>query len=473
MAYFCVAFTQLRCYNSKTHILIFAENTMRDLTKGNPRSVILSFALPVMIGYMLQLCYSMADTRIVSTFLGEDALSAVGATTALSGLIIGFLNGLTNGFAVIVARYFGAKEENNLKKSVAASLSAGLIISAGLTAVSLFGLTKILQLLNVPEEVFSVAYRYIFIIIAGMTMSMLYNICAAFLRALGDTLMPTVFLFVSVVLNIFGDIFCIKVLGMGVEGAAAATVVAQSIAFAACFCYMLKRYSILRIKKTDFNFSGRMMSLILKSGLSMGFMSCLVSIGTVSLQSGINGLGTVYIVAQTAARKLTEVYMMMFAVLGQTMAIYCSQNYGAGAFDRVRTGLKQALLIGAVWCTAVVICVYTTGPLLINLVCGDISKESVDAAVNYLKFDTALYIVPLVICVLRNALQGLGDHVTPIVSSSIECVGKILIVLFLVPGLGYTGVILAEPIVWCVMVVPLIVMIIKKLKLNVSPRQKS
>ena len=145
---------------------------MRDLTKGNPRSVIMAFAVPVMIGYMLQLCYSLADTRIVSSFIGEEALSAVGATTSLSGMIIGFLNGLTNGFAVIVARYFGAKDYKNLKRSVAASLTCGIIISIVLTTACLFGLNTILHVLNVPEQVYAMAYRYIFIIfIIYVTMS--------------------------------------------------------------------------------------------------------------------------------------------------------------------------------------------------------------------------------------------------------------------------------------------------------------
>ncbi|MCR5743253.1 MAG: MATE family efflux transporter [Lachnospiraceae bacterium] len=434
---------------------------MRDLTKGNPRSVIMAFAVPVMIGYMLQLCYSLADTRIVSSLIGEEALSAVGATTSLSGMIIGFLNGLTNGFAVIVARYFGAKDWKNLKRSVAASLTCGIIISIILTTACLLGLNTILHVLNVPEKVYDMAYRYIFIIFAGMTMSMLYNISAAFLRAIGDTITPMVFLFVSVVLNIGGDIFCIRVLDLGVRGAAIATVVAQTIACVASLTYMIKRYEILRVSREDFDFGSHMVKLILGGGLSMGFMNCLVNIGSVSLQSGINNLGQEYIVAQTAARKLTEVYMMMFSVLGQTMASYCSQNFGAGLKDRIREGLKQALIIGFIWCGLVVLCTYLTGDILIRLVCGDISKTSIDAAVLYLKVDTVLYWVTMIICILRNSLQGLGDHVTPIVSSSIECVGKILIVMFMVPRLEYMGVILAEPIVWCVMVIPLIIMILK------------
>ena len=189
---------------------------MKDLTKGKPMQVILAFAIPIFISYILQLCYSLADTKIVSSCLGEDALSAVGATSSLSNMMIGFLNGLTNGFAVIVARYFGAKDEKNVHRTVAASFLLGIALSVLLTLVCLLGLNPILHLLNVQEEIYSLAYTYIYIIFAGMTMSMFYNLSSALLRALGDTVTPMIFLLVSVVFNIGGDLFCIRVLKLGV-----------------------------------------------------------------------------------------------------------------------------------------------------------------------------------------------------------------------------------------------------------------
>jgi Na+-driven multidrug efflux pump len=430
---------------------------MKDLTKGSPRKVILAFALPVLIGYVLQLCYSLADTRIVSSLLGADALSAVGSTSSLSALIIGFLNGLTNGFAVIIARFFGAGDEKGLKRAVAASLTCGILMALALTALILGGLPWILNALHTPTDIYPLAYRYISIIFMGMTISMLYNVSAGILRSIGDTTTPMLFLLLSVILNIFGDIFCIRVLHLGVAGAAIATVAAQLIATVACLIYMWKRYKILRIGPADFQFTPALVGNLMSCGLSMGFMSCLVNLGSLALQSGINGLGKDIIVAHTAARKISELYMLMFSVLGSTMATYCSQNYGAGNHERIRTGLAEALKIGILWCALVVLSCYTSAPLLIRLVTGDVSSSIVETAALYLRIDTLLYWVTAVICILRNALQGVGDHVTPVISSTIECVGKVIIVWLLVPRLAYMGIILAEPIVWVLMVIPLII----------------
>ena len=220
---------------------------MKDLTKGKPSTLILAFALPIFLGNLLQLTYSVTDTRIVGSFLGEDALAAVGATTTLSNLIIGFLLGLANGFAIITAQRFGAKDIRGVKKSFAASLVLGTVISVVLTGLGLVFLQPILRFLNVPEHLIPVAGPYIFIIIAGLLATFLYDACAAALRALGDTVTPLVILAVSVALNIAGDLLFVLVLKAGVRGAAAATVLAQILAFVICWIYMLRRYEMLRL----------------------------------------------------------------------------------------------------------------------------------------------------------------------------------------------------------------------------------
>lgn len=225
---------------------------MKDLTKGKPSTLILAFALPIFLGNLLQLTYSVTDTRIVGSFLGEDALAAVGATTTLSNLIIGFLLGLANGFAIITAQRFGAKDIRGVKKSFAASLVLGTVISVVLTVLGLVFLQPILRFLNVPEHLIPVAGPYIFIIIAGLLATFLYDACAAALRALGDTVTPLVILAVSVALNIAGDLLFVLVLKAGVRGAAAATVLAQILAFVICWLYMLRRYEMLRLVREDF-----------------------------------------------------------------------------------------------------------------------------------------------------------------------------------------------------------------------------
>ena len=434
---------------------------MKDLTNGKPIKLIITFALPVCIGNVLQLCYNLADTRIIGIFLGENALASVGATSSLSSLIIGFLLGLTNGFSVITARFFGAKDEGNLKKSVAASLILGIIVSLILTVVSVLYLKPILRLLNTPQSIFDRSYAYIRIIFLGMIFAMLYNICASTLRAIGDSLTPLVILLFSTIVNILLDIFFVKYLKMDVSGAAYATVISQFISVIISYIYIYLKFPILRIQKSDLEFSFSLLKNIMLSGLSMGAMMSLVYFGTLSLQNSINTFGEHTIVAHSAARRITEIYMLPFGVFGTTMTTYCGQNLGAKKYDRIRTGLIKIILITWCWCLLVMLASYTIAPYLVRLVTASNTKEIIDTSTKYLKINSLFYFVPAVITLVRSSMQGIGDHITPIISSSIELVGKVLIVIFLAPKIGYMGIILSEPIVWILMVIPLIIMILR------------
>lgn len=430
---------------------------MKDLTREKPIKVIINFAIPICMGSLFQLFYSLVDTRIVGSTLGLDALAAVGATTTLNSLVVGFLIGLTSGFSVITAQSFGAGNHSRVRKSVAAALILGLFVSIFLTIVSICGLNHILTWLNMPEEHYEQGYSYIIIILAGMTASMLYNICASILRAIGDTITPLCFLIFSTVLNIFLDYGLILGLHMGVAGAAAATVLSQMTAFILCAVYMWKKYDFLRFEKEDLKINKKIAKELLTSGLSMGFMQSLVSLGTVSLQSAINTFGTNIIVAHSAARKITELFMLPFSVLGMTMTTYCGQNLGAGRINRIKLGIRDALLMAWGWCVLVVLASYTIAPFLVQAVTAATEEEVIFTASLYLRVDTVLYFVAAMITVFRNALQGIGDCVVPVISSFIELAGKVLIVIFLTPYLAYWGIILAEPIVWVLMVIPLII----------------
>ena len=439
---------------------------MKDLTKGRPSILILGFALPIFLANLLQLTYSIVDTRIVGSYLGESTLAAVGATTTLSNLMIQFLMGVSNGFAIITAQKFGAKDYDGVRKSFAMSLKLGCTIALAITIVCLVFLRQILVFLNVSDTLMETAMSYIFVIIAGLLATFLYDACAAALRALGDTLTPLIILLVSVCLNIVGDIFLVVVVKMGVRGAALATVLAQAVAFVICWIYMVKKYEVLRVKGEDFigdksDADRQMLKNMLSAGMSMGFMSSLINIGSLTLQTAINKLGQDIIVAHTAARKISEIFMIMFTVFGQTMATYCGQNIGAGEVKRVKQGIRLAILYTCIWCTMVLIASYTIGPWLVYLVTGTHNEVVITNATNYLKFDTIFYFVTAVICIVRNAMQGLGEQITPLVSSSLEMIGKIVIAFTLVPMLGYTGVIVAEPIVWFIMVIPLLVKIFR------------
>lgn len=435
---------------------------MKDLTEGKPSVLILTFALPIFLANLLQLTYSLVDTRIVGSFLGESALAAVGATTTLSNLIVQFLMGMCNGFAIISAQYFGAKDMAKLRKSLGNALVLGTFAAIVMTVAGLVFLQPILQFLNVPEELSDTASQYMAVIIAGLVVTLLYDVLSATLRAIGDTVTPLIVLAISVAMNIGGDLFFIVVLKAGVRGAAIATVLSQCVAVVVCAIYLWKKYEILRICREDLKLEkDGMLRSMLSSGLSMGFMSSLVNIGTLTLQTSINKLGQDIIIAHTAARKISEIFMIMFSVFGQTMATYCGQNLGAGKIDRIRRGILLAIAYTCIWCTLNIVTSYTIGDWLVWLVTGSRKEEVVYNAALYLKVDTLFYYVTAVICIVRNSMQGLGERIVPLISSSLEMVGKIVIAATLVPWFGYLGVIAAEPVVWFIMIIPLLIKIFR------------
>lgn len=437
---------------------------MKDLTHGKPAKIILYFALPILIGNLFNLAYNLADTRIVGTYLGNDALAAVGSISTLNDLLVGFVVGLANGFAVIMAQYFGSGDRNKSRKVFALSILMGLIVTAVIVAGSFIFMGGLLEWMNVMDEHREAATAYITVIIAGLFFSIIYNVLAGNLRAIGDAYTPLIFLVLSAVLNVALDILCVKYLGMGVKGAAVATVASQAVSVILCFIYTWKKYPFLHFRIKDFVPEGVLVMHMIESGMSMGLMSCLVSFGTLSLQTAINTLGTNTIVAHAATRKLTNLYMLPFSVLGTTMATYSGQNYGAGRYDRIRSGLKVSLSCSYIWCLIVLVASYTICPYLIVAITDTSIQEVIDTACLYQRFDTCFYVLVPTITILRNSLQGMGDHLTPIISSGLELVGKVLIALLLTPVIGYWGIIISEPIVWAVMVVPLIISMAGRLK---------
>lgn len=253
---------------------------MKDLTHGKPAKIILYFALPILIGNLFNLAYNLADTRIVGTYLGNDALAAVGSISTLNDLLVGFVVGLANGFAVIMAQYFGSGDRNKSRKVFALSILMGLIVTAVIVAGSFIFMGGLLEWMNVMDEHREAATAYITVIIAGLFFSIIYNVLAGNLRAIGDAYTPLIFLVLSAVLNVALDILCVKYLGMGVKGAAVATVASQAVSVILCFIYTWKKYPFLHFRIKDFVPEGVLVMHMIESGMSMGLMSCLVSFGT-------------------------------------------------------------------------------------------------------------------------------------------------------------------------------------------------
>lgn len=430
---------------------------MKDLTQGKPLKVILLFAIPLFIGQLFQQFYSLVDTRIVGSVLGDDALASVGATTTLSDMLVGLLNGFTNGCAIIIATFYGAKDDKKMRKAMAGTILMGVAFSTCISALCLLFLNPILNLLNVSADLRPNASAYISILLAGLLTATLYNVCAAILRAIGDTVTPLIFLIISSGLNIGLDILFVKYIGMGVKGAALATVISQALSALLCFVYMRMCYPELKLCREDFKAGKEIYSKMLSTGSSMAFMVAFVNMGTLALQTSINTFDNNIIVAHTGARKATSIFMLPFSVMGNTLATYCGQNLGAGKYERIKKGIFQTLLLTFVWCFGVALTAFFAGGQIVHLITASTEKEVLDTAALYLRINTSLYCVPATICLFRNAMQGFGDNKTPVFSSSLELIGKVLIAFFLAPAIGYMGIIVAEPIVWCIMVIPLIV----------------
>lgn len=434
---------------------------MKDLTTGKPIKIILLFAIPLFIGQLFQLFYSLADTRIVGAILGETSLAAVGATTTLSDFLIGLLNGFTNGCAIIIATYFGSGDRDNMKKAIGGTILSGIVLSVLISAGCLLFLPQILGALNVADFLMAESRAYIGIVLAGLLAATLYNVCAAILRALGDTFTPLLFLILAAVLNVVLDYTLIKYGNMGVAGAALATVIAQAVSAILCFFYMKVRYPELSLRREDFRFDKIIYKKLIATGSSMGFMVAFVNLGTLALQITINTFNQDIIVAHTAARKATNIFMLPFSVLGTTLATFCGQNLGAGKYSRIKTGLRDTLLLTFIWCAGVALVAYTLSGPLIHMITASDNEVILSTASLYLKVNTSFYFVTAIICLFRNSMQGFGDNKTPVFSSSLELIGKVAISFLLAPAIGYMGIIVAEPIVWFIMVIPLIVNMVR------------
>lgn len=366
-------------------------------------------SIPIFWGNIFQLLYSLVDTKIVGSTLGTEALAAVGSVSTLHTLMTGFLNGLTLGFSLITAMCFGADNMKRLKKSFAMTIGLGVLTTTVLVVALMFVLQPLLHLLNVPEEQFAMSYAYISVLIVGLFATVLYNLCANTLRAIGDSLTPLLFLILATVSNIGLDYLFILEFHMGVQGAAYATVLAQLISVVLCFVRIFRKFPILHLQKSDFRPEKELIVEMYKSGLSMGLMSCLVSIGTIMLQSAINTFGTTVIVAHTAARKVFEVMSLPMSVLGSAMATYCGQNYGAKRFDRIRQGIRASLLIAAIWSVAVFIICHTVEGALIRFVASTTDAEVIYWGSMYLKVDMSFIIVCGVIVILQKFHAGIQE----------------------------------------------------------------
>ena len=426
-------------------------NTKVNLLKGNILKSLIIFAIPLFISNLFQQLYNTVDIMIVGNFLGDTSLAAIGASSAVYELLVGFALGIGNGLSMVAARSYGANDKNLLKKSVAGSIAIGVFITVLIMIISKLYLMPLLKLLNTPANIIEESYSYISIITLFVGVMFAYNLCAGLLRAIGNSFMPLVFLVISSLLNIGLDILFITKFNMGIKGAAVATIISQGVSVILCIIYIYFKSKILIPKREHFGVGKELYKELWGQGLSMGLMMGIVSTGTVILQTAINELGYLTIAGHTAARKLNSFCTMPVVAISQAVSTFVSQNKGANQGYRIRKSVFYSNLIAISWGVISSVILFFISPIIVKILSGSSEVLVIENGARYLRMNAPFYGVLGILLNLRYSLQGLGQKITPLLSSIIEFVGKILFVILIIPKTGYLGVILCEPIIWCFM----------------------
>ena len=423
-----------------------------DLTVGKPLFQILRFALPLVLGTLFQQLYSFADTVIVGRCLGTDALGAVGTTYSLNFLILGFVQGACVGFGIPVAETFGAKDKGGLRKYLFNGALLCVVLSVVFTIFTTLMAGPLLQLIHTPEELYADAVLYIRIIFLGIPATVLYNYASSVLRAMGDSQHPFYFLLAASVLNIGLDYLLIVPMGMGVDGAALATVLSQLLSGGLCAFWFFTRTA----KQEELTFRGPSSLLsaghckrLAYIGFPMGFEYSVSAIGAVIMQDAINLLGSTAVAAQTAGEKIRQMFTLPMESVGMAMATYVGQNHGAHRTDRIKQGIKDGCMIQLTYCVAAWVVIFFIKPYAVGLVLGDADPAVTAGAIQYLAIMSMLFCFHGLLMIFRNTLQGLGYSVQAIISGVGELIGRSLGGLLAVKtGLGYVGICLSNPFAW-------------------------
>lgn len=422
----------------------------KDMTTGSPMKNIIRFCLPLMLGNLFQQLYNMADTIIVGRFVGKIALSAVGSVGALNFLIIGSVIGLCTGFAIPIAQRFGAQDIQSLKKYVANIIYTSAVLGVVFTVGAVLFTHPLLKLLNTPEEIYQDAYDYIVIIFAGIGATMFYNLLASIVRSLGDSKTPLYFLLFSSVLNVGLDILLITVFHMGVRGASVATVISQLVSGILCFIYVKRSFPILHITKETSKPDFKYIKTLLRNGLPMALQFSITALGSVMLQSCVNGLGADAIAAVTIGGKTQLMIVLPSETIGITMATYCGQNLGAKKLDRIKKGIGSGFVLAAIY-TVIGMCVARLlGPYISLLFISGSETSVITLAQQYINAGSYFYIILSVLFLLRNSLQGLGYSVTAMMTGVFELFARAVGGFIFVEHFGYDAACFVNPFAWIV-----------------------
>ncbi|MCI9175532.1 MAG: MATE family efflux transporter [Lachnospiraceae bacterium] len=420
----------------------------KDMTKGSPWKRILHFAVPACLGLMFQQFYSMVDTMLVGRVLGVESLAGVGSTGYLNFMVVYFCIGICSGFAIPVAQMFGAGKEEELRRFVANSIWLGAALAGLLTGLVSYFCQALLTGLRTPDDIFQYAYDYILIIFLGLPCTFLYNLPANISRALGDSRTPLLFLVFSSVLNIGLDILFLLPMGMGVQGAAWATVISQGVSGLFCLFYVRRKFMILRFGKDDWKIRYDYVKRLALMGLPMGLQYSITGIGIIVIQFAVNQIGVAAVAGVTAAEKLYSLFVCPLEALGETMAPYAGQNMGAGRPERIRQGAAAASVCGFIWSAVCIPLLYFGGKPLTMLFVDGAEHEVIAYAFQFLMVSIAGFAILTLVYVLRFTLQGMGFSGIAMMGGVLEMFARLLAGFVLAPRMGFMGICISHPLAW-------------------------
>lgn len=428
-----------------------------DLTVGNPFRSLLKFAIPVILGNLFQLFYTLADSVIVGKTLGANSLAAVGSTSIIIYFVFCFINGFTGGFGICLGQRCGAKDEKGMRKSVAVSTILSIVFTVVLTLICCLFAHEILYLMQIPVDISGEAYDYMFVVLLGTGATVFYNMISNMLRALGDSKAPLYFLVFSSILNIFLDLFFILVFHMGVAGAAWATILSQFLSALLSLLVGLKNFQVLHLRREDFRDLNASIRLHLKTGFPMGFQMSVMCIGQLAMQAVVNSLGTAAVAGYTAASKADQLSVLVNNAMMTAISNYVAQNFGAGKTERIRMGVRACLIqteaFNILMCAGILLLRHP----IVRMFLSDPTPEIYHYSDVYLTIVAPFYLLLGLLAVYRTSIQSMQNGRAPFLACMIELVMRLAATVWLSSFIGYTAVCIASPLAWfgaCALLIP-------------------
>ena len=423
---------------------------VKDMMRGKPAGLIFTFALPLMLGNIFQQLYTVVDTAVVGQFVGVEALASIGAADWPNWMVLGIVTGFAQGFCILISQRFGAGDYDGMRKSISHTLGLGIALALLFTLLAHLIARPLLQFLNTPDDVIEGSVLYLRITFSGIVIIMTYNLFSSILRALGDSKSPLYAMVIAALLNTGLDVLFVWAFKWGIAGAAAATVIAQCCS--ALYCLLcIRRIELIRLKKEDWQLDKALAGKLLALGAPVAFQNGIIGVGGFAVQYVLNGFGLIFIAGFTATNKIYGLLELAAISYGFAMATYAGQNLGAARIDRIKKGLRAAVLMGIATSATISILMIAFGRSILSIFISgepEVVAKVLHVAYTYLCVMAYTLVILYFLHIYRSALQGMGDTVIPMVSGILELVMRIAVALILPKLIGENGIYFAEPAAW-------------------------